>query len=509
MELNITRQTVSINESAFAQTVEQGLDFTVTVPDYLGAVQRILKYYITPRISSKAINGQILSIEGTACFNVIYLDDNGDVSACEYTVPFSKNVELGSVFEAANISVNAKCGYLNVKPVTSSRVDVHSVIELVIQITVKRKNEIICDIDCSDVFVNRGESTATIPLAASEKNMIIEEELQLDANSLPINCIIRYDANVRVDSAKIVNGKVITKGDLAVCVLYCAVNKKEKQRFFSSVPFSQIIDIDGISEDCACDVTAEIASLEIKPRNSYDGEARSFILNAKLFLKANAVCNNSIPVIFDAYSAKLNISAKSDDVNIEHDLNSVSELFTCKKRLEFSDGDIGNVIDLWCNSLIQGYRIENNTVFISGTVNVCLLAENVSGTINYFERPIDFEYRFDSGDLPENIRLMPESCVQNSSYSIANENCLDVKIELNIGARIFEIKKINLITDISICNDEKKVSENDCSVVIYYAEKGEKTWNIAKRFCASPDEIMAVNSVGEHITDNMPLLISR
>ena len=39
-------------------------------------------------------------------------------------------------------------------------------------------------------------------------------------------------------------------------------------------------------------------------------------------------------------------------------------------------------------------------------------------------------------------------------------------------------------------------------------ELREKIWNIAKRFCASPDDIMKINNVEEEITENVSLLIS-
>ncbi len=508
MELNITRQTVSINEPGFTQNVEQGLDFSVTIPEYLGAVQRILKYYITPRISSKTINGQVLKIDGTACFNVIFLDDDNEISGFEYSVPFCKNVELNTSIDATNITVSAKCGYANIKPVSSSKIDVHSVIELGICIYYKKTTEVICDVDSSDVFLLRETTDAAMPISTAEKNMIIEEELMLDSEQPSIGCILRCKPDVCVQSTKIVNDKVIAKGELSVEIFYCSENKKERNRYCAAIPFSQIIDIDGINENCECDVCAEIAAFEIKPRNAYDGEARSFILTAKLMLCAKATCNDKICVIRDAYSSKFDTTATDCDVTIESIYNKFSELFVCKKTLEFSDGDIEKIIDHWCLTSVAGYKVEQNFVIISGTVNICILAENVSGTVNYFERPIDFEYRFDAGKLPQNIRLEPSVAVANSSFAPAGQNALEIKIELSLTASIYKVKQMKLITDLTIKEDKKCSSADDCSIIIYYATKGESVWNIAKKFGASPDEIMAVNSVGEQIFDNTQLLIS-
>ena len=199
-----------------------------------------------------------------------------------------------------------------------------------------------------------------------------------------------------------------------------------------------------MNEECTCDVSAEILTLEIKPRNAHDGECRSFMLNAKLCINVQASCNNDIAVIYDAYSKKYNVNLSCCDTTFEKVINNISELFVCKKNIEFSDGDIHNIIDLWCISALGGYRIEENNVIISGSVTVCLIAENSDGVINYFERPIDFEYRFDGEVLPQDVRIEPTLNALNSSYSVIGDNSLEVKIELSVTAAIFEIKTLNI-----------------------------------------------------------------
>ena len=72
MELNIKKQSVCVNELSFNQNAEQGIDFTVNIPEYCGKVERLLKYNLIPRINSKVLNGQTLTIEGAAYFSLIF-----------------------------------------------------------------------------------------------------------------------------------------------------------------------------------------------------------------------------------------------------------------------------------------------------------------------------------------------------------------------------------------------------------------------------------------------------
>ncbi len=506
MELNITKQTVCTNDLSFSQNVEQGVDFTVNIPDYCGSVQRILKYSLTPRIFQKKITGQTLSIEGNAFFSIIFLDESGAVSGYESVAPFSKNIELGANYDCLFLNVNAKCGYINAKAITPVRIDVNSVIELSVSLYTKKSTEIISDIDCADVFLNRGETLATMPISASEKNMILDEEIPLTNDFPSIYGILRHNSFVTVSDTKIVNNKVIVKGEFKLHLLYCS-DKRKPCCFDCAIPFSQIIDVDGVNENCKCETNVEVLSVDIKPRSNFDGDVRSFLLCAKLCISVNAYCDNNIAVVYDAYSSKFNTTSENSNTFVEKLSGNINEVFGCKKTLDFSDGELGSIIDIWSLCATKGYRIEGNSLIISGTVTICGLCENEEGTVNYFERPIDFEYTSSAGTMPENLRIDPSVEVLNLSHTLISANSIEISVELALEANIYAKNRLNVLTDFKALDDNLK-KPSDCSMIIYYAERGEHTWNIAKRFGASPEDIMSVNSVSSVIPENMPIIIS-
>lgn len=508
MELNITRQQVCTNELCFNQSVEQSLDFDVNLPDYYGEIQKILRSSLVPRISSKSVSGQTLTIDGNACFNIVYLDENGKICSYEQMIPFAKNIDLGASFENCNISAQAKCSYLNAKASNQRRIVVHGVVDIQLRGCCKKASEIICDIDNPEVFVNRGEAPSTSLVNCVEKNTIIDEKLELGPSQHSVENILRHNAVLTLINHKIINDKVIVKGELALDILYTCVNDAGIEKFSATVPFSQILDVDGVTEDCECDISMDIASFELKPCSAYDGDVRAFSLDAKICITACAVCNNNVAVIYDAYSPKVNLNLKNENTVFEKMIDKISENFTCKKKLEFSDGDISNIIDMWSNCALQGYRCEDNDIIFTGTVTVCMFAKNQENDINYFERPIDFECRCAVKDMPQNIKCQPQILCKGSSYTLVGNNSIDVQVVLDVSASLYEIKQINILTDIQIPQENVEKCANECSLMVYFANEGESVWDIAKRFNASPSDIMSVNSVGEIIDCNKMLLVS-
>lgn len=506
MELNITKENLSINEQCFSQNIEHGVNFDVSMPDYCAAVQRILKSSVVPKIVSKNCSSQTLSLDGDLCFSLLYLDEEGCLHNFEHHEAFNKSVEVGENAENCTFTVACKCGYFNTKAVSLRRLSVNSVVQLNIKGNCKKTTEIVADIDCADVYQNRGTAAATLPISTAEKNIIIEEELEIGHTQPAVNRILRYSAEATVSGHKIINDKVIVKGELHIDVLYCAEGKNRTEKYNASLPFSQIMDLDGVSEECTCNVCLEVASVDIKPRNGYDGDAKSFLLNARVCISVEAVCNNDIPVIFDAYSPKYNLDLCCEKAKVSKMIEDISESYICKKKLDFSDGDIANIIDLWCDGMLTSSHTDGLSIVANGTVIVYMLCESTDGNINYFERPIDFEYRYDAGSLPENSYCNSSICVLNSGYAITGDNSLDVRIELQINTSVFENNTLNIVTDVKLC-DICNVCGNEYSMMIYYASCGEKVWDIAKRFNTSPDEIIKINEIEEVLNCDKTLLI--
>lgn len=506
MELNLTKENICVNEQCYSDNLEHGVNFEVVMPDYCAAVQRILRSAIVPRITSKNHSAQALSIDGELCFSVLYLDEEGCLHCFEHNEPFSKNIPTDERGEGCRFTVEAKCGYFNAKAISPRRLEVNSVVQLSVKGVCKRTTQIISDIDCCDIFQNRGEAAATSPICSAEKNIIIEEELELGHTQPGIKRILRSCIVPSVGSYKIINQKVVVKGELRIDILYCADGRNRTEKFNATLPFSQIVDIEGINENCDCDIALQIISSDIKTRTGYDGETNSFLINAKLCINIDAVCNNEISVIYDAYSPKHKMELISVKTPISKIIDEICEVYICKKKIDFSDGDICGIVDLWCDCIIHNCHTTDSSVIIGGAVNVSMICENSAGEINFFERPIDFEYRYDAGELPQKVHCVPKVCVLNSGYSISGDNSLDIRVELQINASVYEDKILDVLSDIKI-GDKCTLVNSDYSMIIYYASCGETVWDIAKRFNTSPYEICNINEISDVLESDKTLLI--
>ena len=507
METNILRHSIFFEETVFNETTELNIDTDINLPDYCGPIKKILKCRAVPRVTSKSISGQNLLIDGTININVLYSDDSNCIKSYEHIVPIEKGFELNNNFENCNISCKIKSDFINCRALTESKISVHGSASINVVIKTKKPLDIITDIDNTSIELLKDDSTVTIPMGEGEKNLIVEEEISIGNGQASVESLLRYDIVPIVDEIKIISNKVIVKGNLRVYILYSSHEGTRQNNFSVTLPFSQIVDIEGVTEGCKCDCDAQVVFSELKQRAG-DDECRSFLLTAKLLVCANAYCTSEIPVIIDAYSTNWEISSKKTDVTLKSIKETINDSFVAKKSLEFSDGSIGSIIDLWCDCDSGGYKMEGNAIITSGRIVVHILAYDADGAPMYFERPIDFDYKFQAKEQFNSMECKIIAEISNCSFTIVGANQIEVTVELKIIGSLYDSAKRTLITDIEILDDKKKQCDYDSGILIYFAKSGENLWDIAKKYNSCKEEIMNMNNCSDLcLTENKNLII--
>lgn len=495
MDLKVLKQEMSVNNEFFNQSAEQSVELDITVPEYYPEIERVLKCRATPRVASAGINGQILSVEGNISIVLMYITAKKELFSFEYIMPFSRTFE----FDGDTVGCIPVCSvreeYMNCRPLDSRSVEIHGAIGINAKIIKKQCTQIVTDIDGGCVVLNRGTAPATTPIGMAEKCIGIEEELELGNGQPSVKNILRYDAKPVNTECKIISGKVVVKGEVKVVVLYCGEQTASPQSFRTTVPYSTIVEIDGVNDECECETSCELACLEIKSRTSITGEARTFSMSGKLRIRATACCNNEVPVVYDAFSTKYETDVVSKEIMVEKIFKTVNESFVCKRNIEINSGSVGTVIDIWGEPQVISSRLDNEELSIMGTMPVFMLAYDSDGAPIYIERSVDFDCKFTAHGATHRMRANTAVSLKNISYTIIDNCNIEICAEICVNSSIYNISKLTVVNDIAVNKDCLKKNNKNCAMIVYFADKGEQIWDIAQKFNSSPEEISEINSV--------------
>lgn len=506
MDLKIIRQPLTVNDVVYSGVGEIPIDEDFVLPDYFAEINKMLKCKCEGRITSKSVNGLSLIIDGHICINLLYCDKDGELYSYEHIFPFSKTFDVSDDLTGAIIEASLKNEYINCRVVTERKVSVHGAISASVKAVLMKKYDVVADIEEDKIQIDRKEIPALNSMGNAEKNMLLEEELTLSSGQPSIKNILRYSAFPTVTEVKTLKNKVSVKGNLAVTVLYrsekqCAVYK-------SAVPFSQILEINGLFEECVCSAKATLCYLEVKP-SANSNEQRSMQLSAKLNISVKTYCDEKIPVISDIYSTNYEVSVAKTDMNIERVVGHIGDNYMFKSSFDLGDCEITNIIDSWTETEVVNCKFSDGSLLINATVNICVLAMNSDNKVCFFEKKQDFVYN-KSIDYSIIGKLKCDAVFEpiSVSFTILSEKSVEYRIEYRVNISLCEEKTYPMICEISYDENNKIDKRNDCSMVIYFARQGERVWDIAKMYSSDMAQVRQINSInGDTIDSDKQILI--
>lgn len=498
MGLNLIKHSINTEELLFSLVTEIETQDNFQIKGGR-EIKKILKSYSKTTVSTKYVTDKAVTLEGTVSIWVIYTDEKGCLSSDEHTSFFSKTLQSDANLTDGTVTATVCDERVETKIIGGASVSVcaKAGIEVLVHRVIEK--EIICDIDNKNIEKLKGRAEGTIPIALGEKNLVVEEEFSLGHSQPAAKCILRKHAQAVIEETKIMGGKVMVKGRIKIFMLYHTTEGKRPGCFEESFPFSQLIDVPNISDNCRCESAVKILFCELTPRASGDDEIRSFSASVKLSVLVKAYCEEEIPTIVDAYSLVGGYAFKKEELALRKLKDTFCEKFIVKKNLEFTDGAIASVIDMWCEVKCSSSKLDEDKLKITGTILVNLLAYDIEGTPECYERPVDFEYIREFEETLQNTDISYEININQCSYTILSANAVSVAIEPAVTVSTFSTLKCEVLTD-AVEDEEVGVkADRPSSIVLYFADSGERVWDIARRYNSSAEEIKTLNSVTEDI----------
>ncbi len=506
MEQKNLKTQVFIKEKIFNESAELPIDVDFTLPDYYPDITKILKCRAVPRISAKGVNGRNITIDGIVTVTVLYCNEKGKICSYEYQYPFQKIFECDFDTETVELVSKIRCEYINCRAVTSRKIDIHGACGVKVCLLKRRGTEIVSDIDDDSLELLRGIAPATSPVGYAEKYLLIDEEIELSSNQEKISSVVRYDALAFVKECKVLSSKAMVKGEVLLSAL-CSTDEGSLSTIRSNIPFSQILEIEGLNENCLIDSDAQVAFLEVALKTRDTGEAACLRVDAKLLVSCESSCDNDVAIVLDAYSRKYETSVSKQEVCFDKIFKNINESFTCKKNLEFQGTDISSIADMWCEVKVLNTKFKENCITVCGDAIVTLIARDSDMMPFMCEKNFDFEYTVNIDFPCENIKFTPTITVNSSSYTLTGHDSTEIRIELCVTGAVYCLNRLSVVTDITTDSTKPLEKRNRSAMTIYFASSGEKIWDIAYRYGASIGEIKQINDISADSIENDRMLL--
>ena len=493
MELKIFRDALPAAGANCTVKAELPLETEILISDYLPPVFKLVKCFAKPVVLQKQLQPGKLTLEGYLRCTVYYQGEE-DAGLCqtEQKLPFNKVLELPEFsFTAWTAQVESQTEYLNCRSVNSRRIEVRGAVGLVAAVHTQLKTEVITALSDGGVEQKLTTLNGVRRAAVLEKLVTVEGELSFPS---PPEAILDIAGTATVHDLKILNGKAVAKGDLTILCAWRAEGDHALQSLRLELPFNQVLDVDGLSEDCRCLCVAEPVGFTVAQG---EGDAPS-TLSATLMLRLRAWRPYQLQCVADAFSTRFETELTAQKVQTETLLCALNETTTLTGSGPLPDA--GAKILACFASIGPAQLVEQESGWaLSARVVVTAFGENSLSELESYEKTLELSLPL-KAEAPSDAELYPECWFSTEDLQCSCAGgALEVSVTVRVEGAVLSRSETVCVGGIEL-GEALKPADPDVSLRIYYAQAGEELFAIAKHYYVSPGQMLAANELAEGTT---------
>lgn len=506
MEYNLCKKSAAAAGWLLDTVSEEPVDVDITLPDYCPDIERILKCSLVPKVYMANVSDDRLNIEGSACIRVIYIDGGkGCPRSYEHSVPFSRSFPLKDSPDRYAVYTEIKPEYINCRALSPRRLSLHGAMSLYARVAVEKPLEYCAYEGGDDLLIKSEKEEISVLSGLCSEIFGLKEDVPMNGKPA-IGSVINYRLTTRMTELKAIRNKIMLNAEGRLELMYLSGADGESIECVSyAFPISHIADCEGVEDDDMIDGRLDVMSCDLSHSDDALDGSSVLCLDMKLCFSVMCWRESEIELIDDAFSASIDVQPR------------MSPMSFCRRRrrLRFTDiakecvsveGDaFARVIDVHCERIQVGGTVSGGAPLLSSKADISVLYENADGEIRHLSREIDFDYNPSVEDC-DSVESA-SGCVESLSYRIIDEHTVELRAEINYALTVCCNVSRTAVTGVS-ADDDAPVRTPDSALILYYADEGEHVWDISKRFCSRPSDIIAENNLeGDTLGEDIMLLI--
>ncbi len=424
MELKIFRDTLPQGGAGCTVKAELPLETEIRISDDLPPVGKLVKCFVRPVVLQRQLQPGRLTLEGYLRCTVFYQSE-AEKGLCqtEQKLPFTRQLELPELaFTAWTAVVEGQTEYLNTRAADPRRIEVRGAYGLVVTVHTQCKTEVITALADGGIEQQLRTLQGVRSVAVLDKLVTLEGELVF---AKPPAAVLDITGNACVSEVKLLTGKAVVKGELRVQCAWRAEGDTALQSQAAALPFQQVIDLEGITEDCRCLCVAEPVGFTLS-----QSESAAAQLTANVMLHLRAWRSYQLQVAVDAFSTRFETELTPQPLVTEQLLCTLNDTATATGSGPLPDAGAQLRACFVHYGPQQAVQKGEGWVLAAKAV-VTALAENTLGELESYEKTLEVAVPLPVTP-PEGTVLVPECWLSTENVQCT---CAGGTLEATITVR--------------------------------------------------------------------------
>ncbi len=503
MECNQKKTKVTAIKTLYENFWEEKCEGDLLIPDYFPAVEKIIQCSAVPVIASKEIVGDRLSIQGTCRFCVIYQgEETGEIKSLVETVPFEESFALkesGTEPWAQTVirSTGTSCRLLNPR-----KINFKSTVSIALKVRDQYGHEVIEEIDCNETEALFQPTNVYTIIEHVADTVRIQGEIDVHTE---VQDVLKAEGSICIKDTKVLPGKLVVKGVANIFVIFTPESDPcEVEQTSTAIPFSQVIELKPQEEQLLADVSSTILTTRCDVEADDAGKNRLITVGITVLTEGEIFENRHQRMLKDVYSLSYPLHFKSEKVSVEEVVYREDIIDHLRFEIPW-DGEGVRVIQAIGTPVVQRVTGHDNSLSIEGVLDASMFVK-IADQYRSFDKVIPFTLNANVSKLSGRMRCEAKPCVLGISGEYSNQKIV-LNAEMLCSTSVYSTNQFDVISEISMDVDHPLEVQSGASLVVYFAEKGEQLWDIARKYSTSVSMIKAVNGTDQDILDEKRLLL--
>lgn len=483
-------------------SVEEVVECTVSLPEYMPDILRVIKAVAKPKVNSCSIVGDRVTVDGVCEVKMIYVADDGCIYVHTQVCPFSKYKESEDFSEAVDATVSVKVSYVNCRATGTKQADIKAGLSLKFNVYCAHCFDVISvDEDCC--VEQKCVPVRAMSLGCRKTGQFaMSDTINLDE---PCCFILSYTSSAVCTEIRKINNKLMVKGEAIVDICYvCNEDKSKTKKLRHILPINQIMEFEGMEERFTGSVILDVKAVDIIPKGESSGVSTVFEVSVGIDASVTMWEEKELTVVSDAYAVNSVLDIKKTPCTFYKALTEIREVFSAQNTFNSASVDYKEILDCCGEITSVNLKSEDGKLIISGSISLSLILKEENRNISNISKMLDFTFSRDvvasSGKLVynPNLNLVSIECNTGSAG-------IDIRAELNIQCSVFEEVVIDTITELTLSDTSADFKRN--AITVYFpSTENESLWSIARRYNTTVSAIADENNLEGDTTESLKVL---
>ena len=507
MSLELKKEYIRTGRKLKETSCEQKLDMEISLPDYCADIKKILRCTVTPGVHTVSLSGERASAKGTGTVRVIYLAEGDKIDVYEKSCELSSAAVLKDISPDMTVTAEAVADFVNCRALSQRKININSGISTIYSCFGAVQEQYAVKDEKNIIQVKNEKISCENSLGFFEKTFDLSETVALNSEHPAVGKIVSCSSRVINESHKLSQGKLLIKGDAVTDICYLTEGGKNELHCFShSMPISQIVDLRQVPDSALCRIRLKVSQQLCSVKTDSSGSNRLVDISLRVSAFIVAYEKTEREVITDCYCTQYEAEEVFEKPLLICPVREINEARQIKGEIELSS-PAKEISFVRCTEITKNIKCDENGAYFDCSALVFIMYIDENGVPCCQEKNLNFDFSYSLVKKCSNpVAAFWVECTDISAVRTVGDKA-EITLDFNVSGNVYGNYDGRILKSLTAFEDKPK-QNGSAALTVYFADKGEMLWDIARDHNSTVELIMKENALkGQTVTENIMLMI--